>query len=261
MNDGTRELDELLQVAQELAWSAGRITLEHFGRMLDSQTKGDGTPVTLADRAAEAHLREEIGRRYPDHGILGEEFGETNSGAPVRWILDPIDGTRSFMRGVPLYGVLLGVEVEGTPAVGVAHFPALGETVAAATGLGCHWNGRRARVSSVSDLAAAAVLTTDPLPLLDDPMAPGWERLVRTTSLARTWGDCYGHALVATGRADVMVDPILSPWDAAPFFTILQEAGGRFTDRNGAERLDGGSGISSNGILHARILEILSGRE
>jgi len=260
MSNGPRELEELLQVAQELAQSAGRITLEHFGRLLESETKGDGTPVTVADRAAEAHLREEIGRRYPDHGILGEEFGETNPGAPVRWILDPIDGTRSFMRGVPLYGVLVGIEIRGAPDVGVAHFPALGETVAAASGLGCHWNGRRARVSTVSDLAAAAILTTDPALLLDDPMAPGWERLVRATSLARTWGDCYGHALVATGRAEVMVDPILSPWDAAPFFTILQEAGGRFTDRNGGARLDGGSGISSNGVLHQRVLEILAGR-
>ena len=261
MNHRARELEELLQVAQELARNAGSITLEHFGMVLSSRTKGDGTPVTAADIAAETYLREEILRRYPEHGILGEEFGETNPEASVRWILDPIDGTRSFMRGIPLYGVLLGLEVDGAPSVGVAHFPALGETVAAATGLGCHWNGRRASVSSVSDLASAAVLTTDPAPLLDDPMGPGWEQLVRKASLARTWGDCYGHALVATGRAEVMVDSILSPWDAAPFVPILQEAGGRFTDRDGIVRLDGGSGISSNGILHAQILEILSGNQ
>jgi len=261
MNHGARELEELLQVAQELARNAGSITLEHFGRVLSSRTKGDGTPVTAADVASETYLREEILRRYPEHGILGEEFGETNPEASVRWILDPIDGTRSFMRGIPLYGVLLGIEVDGVPSVGVAHFPALGETVAAALGEGCYWNDRPARVSAVSDLASAAVLTTDPAPLLDDPMGPGWEQLVRKASLARTWGDCYGHALVATGRAEVMVDSILSPWDAAPFVPILQEAGGRFTDRDGIVRLDGGSGISSNGILHAQILEILSGNQ
>jgi histidinol-phosphatase len=156
MNHGPRELEELLQVAQELARNAGSITLEHFGRVLSSRTKGDGTPVTEADVAAETYLREEILRRYPEHGILGEEFGETNPEASVRWILDPIDGTRSFMRGIPLYGVLLGIEVEGVPSVGVVHFPALGETVAAALGEGCYWNGRPARVSAVSDLAVGS---------------------------------------------------------------------------------------------------------
>lgn len=261
MSQGDRERGELLQVAQELARKAGVITLEHFGSVLSCEAKRDGTPVTVADIAAETFLRQEIERRFPGHGILGEEFGSTNPGASVRWILDPIDGTRSFMRGVPLFGVLLGIEVEGVPAVGVAHFPGLGETVAAATGRGCYWNGRLTRVSTVTDLAKAAILTTDPAPLLDDSMRSGWEQLVRQASLARTWGDCYGHALVATGRAEVMIDPILSPWDAAPFLPILQEAGGRFTDREGINRLDGGSGISTNGLLHERVMEVLSGRD
>jgi histidinol-phosphatase len=259
MSHSARDLGDLLLAAQELAVGAGSITLKHFGKVLGSETKGDGTPVTVADVAAETFLRKEIGRRFPDHGILGEEFGLTNPDAPVRWILDPIDGTRSFMRGIPIYGVLVGIEVEAAPAVGVAHFPALRETVAAAAGQGCHWNGQPARVSSIADLGAAAVLTTDPALLLEGPMGEGWERLIRHASLARTWGDCYGHALVATGRAEVMIDPVLSPWDAAPFIPILEEAGGRFTDQAGIPRLDGGSGISTNGILHQRVLDILSG--
>ena len=143
--------------------------------------------------------------------------------------------------------------------MGVAHFPALGETVGAALGHGCRWNGRPARVSNVDTLASAAALTTDPAELLEGPAARGWERLVRDTALARTWGDCYGHILVATGRAEIMVDPILSPWDAAPFLPILTEAGGRFTDVEGRARFDGGSGISTNGLLHSRVLEILKG--
>lgn len=257
MSSDKQELAQLLHTAQSLATRAGAITLEHFGGVLAAERKGDGTPVTVADRAAESLIREGIQARYPDHGILGEEFGETNPGAPVRWILDPIDGTRSFMRGVPLYGVLIGVEVEGEPTVGVAHFPALGETVSAATGLGCQWNTEATRVSDVRDLAEAAVLTTEPADLLEDPLARGWERLVRETTLARTWGDCYGHILVATGRAEIMVDPILSPWDAAPFVPILAEAGGRFTDLSGEARVDGGSGLSTNGILHDRVLAIL----
>ncbi len=250
-------LSELLGVAQEWARAAGDVTLEHFGGILDVDTKGDGTPVTEADRAAETLLRERILERYPHHGILGEEFGETNPGARVRWILDPIDGTRSFMRGVPLYGVLIGILVEGKPSVGVAHFPGLGETVAAAEGEGCYWNGGRARVSDVEEISRAAALTTDPAELLEGPMAPGWREIVRRASLARSWGDCYGHILVATGRAEIMVDPILSPWDAAPFVPILSEAGGIFTDKDGISRVDGGSGISTNGRLHPQVLELL----
>jgi len=250
-------LRELLDVAQAWAREAGAVTLEHFGGLLDSETKVDGTPVTVADRAAERLLRDRIQLRYPGHGILGEEFGETNPASRVRWILDPIDGTRSFMRGVPLYGVLIGIEVDGSATVGVAHFPGLGETVAAATGEGCYWNGGPARVSSTRSLSESAVLTTDPAGLLDGPMAGGWETLVRRSALARTWGDCYGHILVATGRAEVMVDPVLSPWDAAPFVPILQEAGGVFTDKDGVAGAHGGSGVSTNGLLHDEVLGIL----
>jgi histidinol phosphatase-like enzyme (inositol monophosphatase family) len=255
----TINLGELLEVSQEWAQLAGAVTLRHFGGVVASETKGDGTPVTVADRAAEAFLRERIRDRYPTHGVLGEEYGEENPGAWVRWILDPIDGTKSFMRGVPLYGVLIGIETGGEPAVGVAHFPVLGETVAAAMGEGCFWNGGPARVSSVSSLANSAILTSDPRVLLDGPMAEGWEALTRSSALARSWGDCYGHMLVATGRAEVMVDPILSPWDAAPFTPILSEAGGRFTDKDGVAGAHGGSGISTNGVLHEEVLRVLRG--
>lgn len=257
MRQGTVNLQELLTLSQEWAQAAGAIILRHFGGALAWEAKDDGTPVTVADRAAEALLRQRIGRRYPNHGILGEECGEKNPGADIRWILDPIDGTKSFVRGVPLFGVLIGVEVGGVPAVGVAHFPGLGETVAAAIGEGCYWNGGPARVSTISSLEASAVLTTDPKELLDGPMASGWQELTRGSALARSWGDCYGHALVATGRAEIMVDPVLSPWDAAPFVPILSEAGGRFTDKDGVAGAHGGSGISTNGILHEAVLRIL----
>ncbi len=257
MTEESRKLEGLLQAAEELSLGAGAIVLEHFGGPVPSESKEDGTPVTVADRAAESYLRREIERRFPGHGILGEEYGESRPGAAIRWILDPIDGTRTFVRGVPLFGVLVGVEVEGRPSVGVAHFPALKETVSAALGLGCHWNGRAARVSRVGDLTLAAVLATEPADLLEGPVARGWAALVRSASLARTWGDCYGHALVATGRAEVMIDPVLSPWDAAPFLPILTEAGGRFTDLNGVPGVNGGSGLSTNGIVHERVLALL----
>lgn len=257
MANGDPRLAALLNVALRLAEEAGAVTLEHFGAVLPSDEKGDGTPVTVADRAAETLLRERIGAQFPDHGILGEEFGEKDPGASIRWILDPIDGTLSFMRGIPIYGVLIGIEVEGEPVVGVAHFPALRETVGAALGHGCLWNGHPTSVSGVRSLGEALALTTDPARILQEPMAPGWTRLVRECSMIRTWGDCYGHILVATGRAEIMVDPVLSPWDAAPFVPILSEAGGLFTDKEGNPRLDGGSGISTNGLLHEEVLSIL----
>ncbi|MHB1191491.1 MAG: inositol monophosphatase family protein [Longimicrobiales bacterium] len=251
----TAEVRELLDFAVELARAAGDHTLRYYGHLVDHAPKGDGSPVTIADREAEALMRERIARRFPDHGVLGEEFGETSPGARVRWILDPIDGTRSFMRGVPLYGVLVGVEVDGVASVGVAHFPPLRETVAAGSGLGCTWNGKACRVSQVTRLSNALVLTTDPQALAPDT---GWAEIQRRAGTVRGWGDCYGHALVATGRAEVMMDPIMNPWDSAPFLPILTEAGGRFTTREGVETIHGGSAVSSNGALHREVLEALA---
>lgn len=268
----------LLDLAVSLAEEAGRVTLEHFGEALDPEIKSDGSPVTVADRDAEALLRERILAAHPTHGILGEEFGETNPDSPIRWILDPIDGTRSFVHGVPFYGVLVGIEIDGEPEVGVAHFPAMDETVAAARDLGCRWkrgnaepvrDGRtsnairttsEARVSEVSRLSDAVVLTTDEEATRSSPVADGWRDLSARASFSRTWGDCYGHCLVATGRAEVMLDPELNPWDAAPLLPIVTEAGGRFTDLSGAPTIHGGNGISTNGKLHDEILRILTGR-
>lgn len=253
------EVRALLDFAVELALAAGKHTLRYYGHRVHHADKGDGSPVTIADREAEALIRERIASRYPDHGILGEEYGETNGGARVRWILDPIDATRSFMRGVPLYGVLIGVEVEGDATVGVCHFPPLRETVAAGSGLGCTWNGAPCRVSDVSRLEDALVLTTDPVMLDTVGKDPGWPSLQRRAGLVRTWGDCYGHALVATGRAEAMVDPIMNVWDCAPFLPILTEAGGRFTDRDGRETIHGSSAIATNGLLHDEVLTLLRG--
>lgn len=250
------EVREILDLAVTLAEEAGAVTLRHYGRRVAHDAKGDGTPVTVADREAEELLRRRIAERYPDHGVLGEEFGETHAGARVRWILDPIDATRSFMRGVPLYGVLLGVEIDGAATVGVAHFPPLGETVAAGLGVGCTWNGRPCRVSDATRLEDALVLTTDPKTVEG---SRGWAELQHRGGVVRSWGDCYGHALVATGRAEVMVDPIMNAWDSAPFLPIMVEAGGRFTSLDGIESIHAGSALSTNGALHDEVLGILRG--
>ena len=252
-------LPDLLAAAERFAREAGEITLHYFGGLVDAERKGDGTPVTAADREAELSVRNAVLQRFPGHGFLGEEYGEHRPEARVRWIVDPIDGTKGFMRGVPLYGVLIGVEVDGEPTVGVAHFPALAETVAAARGLGCRRNGRPASVSSTHDLEDAVVLTTSLGWAVDPDPAAGFRKLARRCEFARTWGDAYGHVLVATGRADVMVDPVLAPWDAGPLLTILTEAGGRFTDLDGRATIHGGSGVSTNGHVHDQVMEILAG--
>src|SRR5690606_23033827 len=176
-----------------------------------------------------------------------------------RWIVDPIDGTRSFMHGVPLYGVLIGIEADGEAVVGVTYFPPLDEIVAAGKGLGCTWNGKACRVSSVAKLEEAVVCTTDVERLLKRREGPGWRRLQQRAAFSRTWGDCYGHALVATGRIEAQVDPVMKSWDAGPFLTIATEAGGRFTTLEGDATIHGGSGVRSNGRVHDRILEMVAG--
>jgi histidinol phosphatase-like enzyme (inositol monophosphatase family) len=252
-----QEIGDLVAFATELAHEAGDLTLKYFGGIVGHDAKGDGSPVTIADKQAEELIRAKVEARYPEHSILGEEYGESNAGARVRWILDPIDATRSFMRGVPLYGVLIGIEIDGESAVGVAHFPPLRETVAAGEGHGCFLNSTPCAVSSVSRLEDAVICTTDVERILSLPEGEGWRRLQRQCAFSRTWGDCYGHALVATGRIEAQVDPQMASWDAGPFLTIAREAGGRFTTFEREETVHGGSGISSNGLLHDVVLEAL----
>jgi histidinol phosphatase-like enzyme (inositol monophosphatase family) len=248
------ERQELLDAAVEFAREAGALALRYYGGLVTHEDKRDGTPVTIADREAELLIRERIGQQFKDHAVLGEEMEETGVGGRVRWILDPIDATRAFMHGVPFFGVLIGIDVDGETVVGVSHFPALQETVAAAKGLGCTWNGVPCHVSKVDRIEDALVLTTDVERVLGRPEGAGYRRLQKRARFARTWGDCYGHALVATGRAEVMVDPVMKSWDAGPFLTIATEAGGRFTTREGEATIHGGSGISTNGLLHEEVL-------
>lgn len=246
---------EFMEFAVEAAWLAGKITLEYFQTPLRPELKADASPVTIADRRAEEAIREAISARYPDHAVLGEEYGETGpAGATYRWVLDPIDGTLSFVRGVPLYGVMVALERDGRSVVGVVGFPALGEIVYAAEGEGCYWNGRRARVSTVDRLEDALVLATDTRAMATFDRGEAYERLAAGSKMQRTWGDCYGHALVATGRAEVMLDPIMSVWDCAALLPILGEAGGTFTTWSGEATHTGGEAVSTNGALFERVM-------
>jgi myo-inositol-1(or 4)-monophosphatase len=252
------DLRDLLGFAQEIAYQAGRSTLGYFRRRLAVEVKDDASPVTAADREAEQVLRHAIAERHPDHEVQGEEFGEAGRGSSHRWILDPIDGTRSFIRGVPLYSTLVGLEIEGEMAVGVAYFPGLDEMVAAATGLGCTWNGRPVRTSTVSRLDRALLVYTDVGEIAAE--RPGaWDRLRAATSLQRGFADAYGGCMVATGRAEVAVDGVMKPWDCAALMPILREAGGTFTDWSGRPTISGGNGVSTNGLLLEAVLRVLAG--
>ncbi len=255
------DLRRRMEFAEDLARKAGGVVLRYYQKSLSVERKADRTPVTAADREAEELLREQIQAAFPEDGILGEEFGERPGTTGKRWILDPIDGTKSFVQGVPLFGMLIGLEGSEGSEMGVVYLPALDELVCAARGEGSWWNGRRAKVSDVGDLSEACITYTS-LRTFNQagPHATrAWPRLAASTRIQRGWGDCYGHLLVATGRADAMFDPILNSWDCSPWPPILEEAGGTFTDWNGNRTIHGGSGISTNGRLLRPVLEILQG--
>lgn len=255
------ETETYLRFAQEIVEEAGRLTLGYFRRRIVVEEKGDGSPVTIADREAEALIRREIERRFPDHGIVGEEHGtkEPRNGSSYRWIIDPIDGTKSFIHGVPMYTSLLGLQREDTNVVGVIGIPALGEQVSAAKGLGCWANGHPARVSATSEIRQAVVLFPEIQRMHWKSPYPGWNELFMACKYCRGWGDGYGYAMVATGRADVMMDTICAPYDIACMPVILEEAGGRFTDWSGAVRIDSGHSVATNGVLHETVLGYLRG--
>jgi len=244
------ELNELLEFAVEIACGAGEITLQYFRKQPETSRKSDGSFVTIADRQAESYLRRRIGERFPDDGILGEEEGESRGSSDRRWILDPIDGTFAFVHGVPLYGVLIAVEIDGEMTVGVVNMPALGEIVSAAKGLGCFFNGEPARVSETAELKDALLLSTS--------FVSATELLQTRAKVSRTWGDCYGYVLVATGRADLMLDPVMNLWDCAPLLPIMEEAGGTFTDWRGVRTADGGNSIATNGVLFDEVMKVVN---
>jgi len=239
----------LLDAVSEVAALAGAEAMKHFRGRLDVEAKSDGSPVTRADRDAERVARTWVEQHFPNDGILGEEFGETRRGAPRRWLVDPVDGTRAFVKGVPLWGTLVAVAEGEHVLAGAAEFPALGERLVAARGEGCWWNGTRCHVSDVSTLAEATVLATDVGFLRSPARGERWRALSTRVADARTWGDCYGYLLVATGRAELMADGSLSPWDAAALQVSVEEAGGVFTDWGGRATAFSDGAVATNAVL------------
>lgn len=254
-NLSSNYLESLRSFAEDVAVEAGKVTLKYFQKGIEIDKKEDGTPVTIADRKAEEYIRARIVAEFPSHSILGEEEGESPGKSTYRWIIDPIDGTQSFIRGIPLYTVLLALEYEGEPQVGVIHVPPLGETVSAANRVGAFYNGTPCQVSTTEHLADAWVQVTDYAEL--SRRRPEFAKRLLTESYScRAWGDAYGYLLVATGRADVMIDPIMNIWDIAPLKPIITEAGGVFTDLDGIDNAMGTSALASNSMLHKEIIDL-----
>lgn len=261
-------MNDLRNWMEEIARGAGEITLRYFNKPnLEIITKSDASPVTRADRESEEYLRKRIREKFPNDKILGEEFGEDTPSPGLspggersnerRWILDPIDGTQSFIRGVPLYGVMIALEESGIITHGCVHFPALNEMISASRGHGCFWNDERCRVSKIERMEDATLLATDFRRL--EGKLPGAVRdtIIRKVKTVRGWGDCYGHFLVATGRADIMLDPKVALWDTAPLGVIVEEAGGRALDFSGNDTVYSPTLITTNGELAAEVKEML----
>jgi histidinol-phosphatase len=258
------EVAKRLELALAAGKEAGRLTLRYFKQdNYQVERKTDESPVTIADRSAEQLLRERIGAAFSDDGILGEEFGSAPGTSGFTWILDPIDGTKSFISGVPVYGTMVAVEHEGRALAGLVYMPALDEGVYASSQQGCwHFQAQRqpqrCRVSQKSRLAEGLFLTSQVDTFAKRGAMAAFDALQATAYITRTWGDCYGYLLVATGRAEAMVDPIMNVWDAAAVQPIIEEAGGTFTDWQGNPTIHAGESVATNGLIRDEVLRILN---
>ena len=255
------DVAELVELAKLAARTSTEVILPYFRSSLAVERKADGSPVTIADKKAEECILELIRTRRPQDGWLGEEFGSKDGSSGYRWIIDPIDGTVAFVHGVPLFGTLLAVEKDAQVLVGLINMPALEEVVIGVRGGGTFHNGQRCRVSQTANMSEATVLTSNFNNLLKYHRQRGFSKLIQQTREARTWGDCYGYLLVATGQAEIMIDPVVAPWDVAPMLPIITEAGGRITSLDGQENLPFGHALASNGLLHDQALAAFARKE
>jgi len=250
--------ERALQAAIEAARAAGEIALGFYRRGVDVTLKADATPVTEADRQAERVIVEVLSRAFPDHGFLGEEFGARGP-QDIRWIIDPIDGTKNFVRRVPVWAALIALEERGEIAVGVIYNPVTGDLCAARRGAGAFLNGERLKVSSVGELGRATLLHAG-LKLVRS--AGHWDafvRLIDATDRQRGPGDYLGYQLVAEGKAEIYAELDLKPWDLAAPKILIEESGGRFTDFAGTSTIYTGTALATNGRLHDEVLAVLRG--
>lgn len=252
-------LQSYFPILGELSLKAGAIVQRFYNSQLTVEHKSDDSPVTQADREVEIFLRQELEKKFPDYSILGEEFGETKKSGSHRWIIDPIDGTKSFVMRTPIFGVMIALEREGLPVLGSIYFPLRDELLIGSAETGTFLNGKLCSVSQTADLSRATMILTNPMELISEERGEALQRLARRVRLVRGFGDCYGYYLVATGLADVMIEPgQLKYHDVAPLAPILWGAGGIFTDLSGKIDFTNGQGLATNKQLHEQILQVLN---
>jgi myo-inositol-1(or 4)-monophosphatase len=256
-NLSSKELQHFLSVARKAAQTGGQRALRYFRKNVSVIKKVDRSPVTRADREAELVIRGILGKAFPSHQLCGEEFG-WNEGqkADYKWWIDPVDGTRQFIRGIPFWSTLLGLEYKGEVVAGVIHFPALKSTLWASKGQGCFVDGKRAHVSKIPNLKGGT-LTYGGLRLTPKSYRKRLTDLIALSYDDRGFGDAFGHALVIQGQVEVMLDPVVKPYDVAPVKICVEEAGGKFTDLKGNKTIRGGNALSSNGLTHGQVLKVV----
>ena len=248
---------KLIDFIWELAQASGEIIQHYFRSGVDVETKTDLTPVTIADRQAEEMMRQMIQAKYPEHGILGEEFEEINPGSEFQWILDPIDGTKTFISGTYLFGTLIALLKDGKPILGAINNPIVDQFLIG-DGKTTWLNGVPVRVRECTSLDRANLLTTNPLSIDKYHDGSAFTALTRQVKLYRTWGDCHGYYLVATGYADIMIDPVMNIWDVAALIPVIEGAGGKITDYYGGDPMSSKGTIATAGPLHAEVVRALN---
>jgi len=251
-------MDRRLEVAIAAARAGGAVALRYFRTAVTVERKQDFSPVTIADREAEQCAVGVLREAFPDHSILGEEFGEQGAGG-ARWIIDPIDGTKSFIRGIPYFATLVALEEEGEITTGAVYAPALDDLLYAQKGHGAFDQQGRLHVSSVGSVARSMLVFGGPGMLRSRGYWSAYERLIDHSARQRGYGDYFGYTFVARGQAEAMIDVDLKPWDLAALKIIIEEAGGRFTDFDGRPTAFGGSAIASNGLVHEEIRRLILG--
>ena len=251
------EILEYQNFCKSLAEVSSEIIKKYFRTEIKVESKSDNSPVTIADKKAEEVMRELIVKHFPEHGIIGEEFGETNKEADYKWILDPIDGTKSFICGAYSFGTLIGLLKNDEPILGVYHHPILNDFLIGDNSE-TRINDVKTTVRNCDDLKNAVLLTTDHLNIEKYQNLDKFNQLVKKVKLYRNWGDCYGYYLLATGYADIMIDPIMSQWDLLPLVPIINGAGGIITDYHGNDPVKGKSAVASSKQIHSSVISLLN---
>lgn len=254
----SKHLDKLLEFAIKTVEASNAISMKYYKKKIKFRLKENLSPVTVADVKSESFIISRIKEKYPKHSLLAEEHGNKDNEAEFKWIIDPIDGTKNFMRKYPFWGTLLALEYGGEIVLGVISMPAINEFIYAAKGKGCYYNDKKSKVSKIRSIKDSYLIHGGLDYILSEPYRNNFLNLVGQTNYNRGFGDCHGHSFIINGRAEMMIDPHVAPYDVAPIKICVEESGGRFTDMTGNETIYGGNALVTNGKIHDEVLRILN---